>query len=283
MLISVPALSQELNCKVSVNTQQINQTNKQVFKTLESSLQEFLNGMQWTSLKMRDNEKINCFFNIIVTSYKDNVITADIQIQSSRPVFNSAYETTLLNHQERRVSFPYLENEPIFFNESVFTSNLSSLVAYYAYMIIGFDMASFEENGGEKYFQKAFSVVLNAQNAGDDAWLQNGRNNRWQLASDLISEENKKFHKIFYNYHRLGLDKMADSPQVKEDISKCIINLKDLATTRFTSSLTQFFVNAKIDEIVQIFSAGVPIDTKQLQDALGRIAPTHTEKLKNIR
>ena len=186
-LLGLGSFAQELSCKVTINTQRVNQTNQRVFTTLERSLQEYINRKAWTELKVKENERIDCSLVFTVSSYENNVLVADVQIQSSRPVYGSTYQTPLMNYQEKGVSFSYLENEPIYFNPNSFTSNLSSFVAYYAYIIIGVDADSFAPDGGKPYFEKALSVVLNAQGSGDSAWLQNGDNNRWQLVTDLLS------------------------------------------------------------------------------------------------
>ena len=128
MALCIGVSAQELSCNVTINTQRVNQTNQKVFNTLQKSLQEFVNKTQWTDLKVRDNERIDCSFVFTITSYENNNFVADVQVQASRPVYNSAYQTSLLNYQEKGFSFSYLENEPLFFNSSTFTSNLLSLI-----------------------------------------------------------------------------------------------------------------------------------------------------------
>ena len=187
LIFTMKANAQELSCRVTVNTQRINQTNQRAFVTLQRALQEFVNKTQWTDIKARENERINCSFVLTLSSYENNNFKADLQVQASRPVYGSTYPTPLLNYQEKDITFSYLENEPIYFNPNTFTSNLSSIIAYYALIIIGLDADTFAPNGGNPYFEQALAVVLNAQSSSDSAWQQNGSNNRWQMVTDLLA------------------------------------------------------------------------------------------------
>ena len=146
-------------------------------RAAEKSVQELVNRTQWTSLKVLPNEKIQCSLVFTITNYENNQITADVQIQSSRPVYNSVYQSNILNYREKSVTFTYLENEPLFFNSNTYTSELTSLVAYYVLLIIGLDADTFALGGGNSYYQEALSVVLNAQVSGNIAWQQLGDNN----------------------------------------------------------------------------------------------------------
>ncbi|MDO4881004.1 MAG: DUF4835 family protein [Capnocytophaga sp.] len=284
VLASSFGFAQELACKVAINTQQVNQTNQKIFQTLEKSLQEFINQTQWTSIKTLPNERIDCSFVFTITKYENNDFQADIQIQSSRPVYGSAYQTTVLNHLEKGISFSYLENEPLFFNPNSFTSNLSSIIAYYAFIIIGLDADTFAENGGRPFFENAFSVVLNAQSSSDRAWTQTGENNRWQLATDML-EGFAPFHKTMYEYHRKGLDIMAsDQKGGKENITNAILNLQQLKSGRINNFPISLFFNAKNDEIFQIFSSGKPTENIQkIKEVLDNLAPLYLEKWQKIK
>lgn len=284
MLISSFSIAQELLCKVTINTQQVNQTNQKIFQNLEKSLQEFINQTQWTSIKTLPNERIDCSFVLTIKKYENNDFQADIQIQSSRPVYGSAYQTTLLNYQEKNIAFSYLENEPLFFNPNSFSSNLSSIIAYYAYIIIGLDADTFAENGGQPFFKNAFLVVLNAQSSTDRAWLQTGENNRWQLATDML-EGFDAFHKVMYEYHRKGLDFMANDIKTgKENIANAILELNKIKNLRINNFPLLLFFNAKSDEITEIFSAGKPIDNVQkVKETLESLAPLYFEKWQKIK
>lgn len=284
-LLGLGSFAQELSCKVTINTKRVNQTNQRVFTTLERSLQEYINRKAWTELKVKENERIDCSLVFTVSSYENNVLVADVQIQSSRPVYGSTYQTPLMNYQEKGVSFSYLENEPIYFNPNSFTSNLSSFVAYYAYIIIGVDADSFAPDGGKPYFEKALSVVLNAQGSGDGAWLQNRNNNRWQMVTDLLSNDFSAIHNVLYTYHRQGLDLMGTDPQkAKNGIGEALLMLNQLNYSRINRFMAQLFFDAKSDEIAQILLSGKPIEKrKEVQEVLLKLAPTHAQEWGQIK
>ena len=284
-LLSWGIFAQELSCKVTINTQRVNQTNQRVFATLQRSLQEFINRKAWTDLKTRENERIDCSFVFTISSYENNMLTTDVQIQAFRPVYGSGYQTPLMNYQEKGVTFSYLENEPIYFNPSNFTSNLSSFIAYYALIIIGIDADTFAPDGGKPYFEKALAVVLNAQGSGDNAWLQNGSNNRWQMITDLLSDDFAALHKVLYAYHRKGLDLMSqDTQKAKNGIAEALIELDKMDNSRINRFLAQLFFDAKADELVQILSEGKPLEKRQeVQKVLLKLAPTHAQQWGQIK
>ena len=285
LIFTMTANAQELSCRVTVNTQRINQTNQRAFVTLQRALQEFVNKTQWTDIKARENERINCSFVLTLSSYENNNFKADLQVQASRPVYGSTYPTPLLNYQEKGVTFSYLENEPIYFNPSSFTSNLSSFIAYYALIIIGVDADTFSPDGGKPYFEKALAVVLNAQGSGDNAWLQNGSNNRWQMITDLLSNDFSAIHKVLYTYHRQGLDLMSqDTQKAKNGIGEALLMLNELNYSRINRFMAKLFFDAKTEELVQILSEGKPLEKKQeVQNILLKLAPTHAQQWGQIK
>jgi hypothetical protein len=279
------ANAQELSCRVTVNTQRINQTNQRAFVTLQRALQEFVNKTQWTDIKARENERINCSFVLTLSSYENNNFKADLQVQASRPVYGSTYPTPLINYQEKDITFSYLENEPIYFNPNTFTSNLSSIIAYYALIIIGLDADTFAPNGGNPYFEQALAVVLNAQSSSDSAWQQNGSNNRWQMVTDLLAEDFVGFHKALYTYHRQGLDLMAqDIQKGKNQIGAALLELSQINNSRINRFVSQLFFDAKADEISQLLSGGKPLDKKEeVRAVLLKLAPTRAQEWNQIK
>lgn len=276
--------SQELNALVSINTQKISVTNKSVFKTLEKSLQEFINKTQWTNQKVRENERIQCSFTLVINKYEGNRFEASLLVQSSRPVFNTSYQTPVLNLQDKDVFFNYQEYEPLSFNENTFESNLTSVVAYYVYLILGFDANTFSESGSHHYFTQAQNVVISAQSSGFGGWTDDGSNNRWLLVNELLSENYQNYHKTWYQYHRLGLDVMSgNEKQGKEEIQKAILLLEKIPSLRLNSYAMNLFFNAKTDEIVSIFSGGSIFNTASLKEMLSRIAPSQIVKWNQIK
>ncbi len=285
LIFTMTANAQELSCRVTVNTQRINQTNQRAFVTLQRALQEFVNKTQWTDIKARENERINCSFVLTLSSYENNNFKADLQVQASRPVYGSTYPTPLINYQEKDITFSYLENEPIYFNPNTFTSNLSSIIAYYALIIIGLDADTFAPNGGNPYFEQALAVVLNAQSSSDSAWQQNGSNNRWQMVTDLLAEDFSGFHKALYTYHRQGLDLMAqDIQKGKNQIGAALLELSKINNSRINRFVSQLFFDAKADEISQLLSGGKPLDKKEeVRAVLLKLAPTRAQEWNQIK
>lgn len=283
-LITTSISAQELNCLVSVNTQQVNQTNQQIFKTLEKSLQEFVNRTQWTSLKVLPNEKIESSITFTITNYENNRFVADIQLQATRPVFASVYQTNLLNYRERNVKFSYMENEPLYFNANTFTSDLTSAIAFYVYIIIGLDADSFSLFGGTPYYRQALSVVQNAQISGDTVWQQTGKNNRWQLVTDLLSNQYITYREVLYQYHRLGIDKLTSDETSKQEIANSLLQLQKLKSGQLNNFMLQLFFDAKTDEIVNLFSEGNPIsNSSELKNILTSLSPLQAEKWQKIK
>lgn len=282
--ISCLSVSQELNSKVSVDSRQVNLTNKSVFVTLEKSLQEFINNTSWTNLKVRENEKIHCNFTLIINKFESNRFEATLLVQSSRPVFNTSYQTPVLNLQDKEVFFSYQEHEPLSFNISAFQSNLTSVIAFYAYLILGFDSDSFSDSGGHSFFVQARNVVTNAQSSGYLGWTDNGSNNRWLLVNELLSDTYKNYHRAWYEYHRLGLDTMSsDEKKAKEAMQQAVLLLDKIPSLRLNSYAMNLFFTAKSDEIVSIFSGGSIFNTKDLKQTLQKIAPSQMTKWNEIK
>lgn len=278
------AHSQELNAIVTVNTQQVNLSNRSVFKTLEKSLQEFINQTRWTDIKVRENERLRCSFTLVITKFENTRYEATLLVQSSRPVYNSAYQSPIFNLQDKEVSFEYQEFAPLSFNESSFESNLTSVVAYYAYLLLGFDADTFSEKGGHPYFTKAKQIANLGQNSGYEGWIDNGRNNRFSLINELISENYDDYHKTLYQYHRLGLDQMSSNEkQAKETIQNAILLLDRIPSLRLNSYAMTLFFNAKTDEITAIFAGGAMVDTKKLKETLQKLSPTQNTKWGEIK
>ena len=276
--------AQELNALVTVNTQQVNQSNRSVFKTLEKSLQEFINQTRWTDLKVRENERIRCSFTLVINKLENSHYEASLLVQSSRPVYNTAYYTPVFNLQDKEVAFDYQEFAPLTFNENAFESNLTSVIAYYAYLLLGFDADTFAENAGRPYFLKAQQIANIAQNSSYTGWGDNGKNNRFLLINELISENYTDYHKALYQYHRLGLDIMStDEKGGKEAIQNAIILLEKIPSLRLSSYAMILFFNAKTDEIASIYSGGMIFNTKMLKEALMKLAPTQVTKWNEIK
>ena len=280
------ALSQELRATVAVNYEQVNNGNPQLFKNLEKQITEFLNNTKWTENEVKDVEKIECNFFINVTSYGSNNFEATLQVQASRPVFNSTLSSPILNINDKNFNFRFIEFENMIYDANNFSSNLVSVLAFYSNLIIGIDMDSFSKLGGTEYLGVAANIVNVAQSSGFKGWSQSesGNNNRNFLISDMLSNTFEPFRTAMYLYHREGVDKMAENIlQGKEGVSKAIQVLEEIQKTRTNSLITRTFFDIKADEIVSIFSGGPKMDVTKLVETLNRISPLNSQKWNKIR
>ena len=286
LCISSYSFSQELNCAVIVNSDQVDQTSQQIFKTLERSLNDYVNKTKWTNRAYKPQEKINCSMLLTITSFDSNSsFSGTIQVQSSRPVYNASYVTPVFNHNDRQFNFNYVEFEPLFYNPNSFESNLIGVITYYVNIILGIDADTFEKNGGTPYYEKAREVVNLAQGSGFVGWQQaDGNRTRWELIDNLLSNTFQEYRTAMYNYHRLGLDKMVDNASLgKQSIAGCMKMFEALVKRRPNSFLLQTFFDAKSQEILNVFSDGPKIDVVSLKNSLNRVAPFYANTWKEIK
>ena len=284
-LIAINVSSQELNCLVSINDEQVIGSNRQVFRTLETSISEFINQKKWTNRDFEPQERINCAMNIIITKRDNNRFEGTIQIQSTRPVYNSSYETPVLNLKDNDFDFQYNEFDQLIYNPTVFDSNLISMIAFYVYVIIGMDADTFALNGGQEYFKQAENAMLQAQQTGLSAWSNRvGEQNRFQLIDNLLSPDLRQFRSIMYNYHRNGFDILAQSDfKAKQTIESNVIALDKLFNRTIGNPLIRMFFDAKSDEIVNLYSDGPNTRTKQrMLVVLKKISPNNSSKWRKI-
>ena len=284
-VLSFHVTSQELNAQVIVNSDLVNQTNQQIFKTLERALKEFINTQVWTEKAFLNQEKINCSFVFNLSAYSNDQFEATLQVQSERPVFQTSYDSPILNFLDKDITFSYQEFQPLFFNESSFESNLISLISFYAYVIIGLDADTFLQNGGNRYFEKARQVLNLAQSSVRKGWKPgDGLRNRFWLVDSLRSNTFKEYRQTMYNYHRSGLDQLTNDPIAgKKALMLSIQNLEPLFQRRPNAFLLQLFFDAKVEEIVNLFKEGPKIDFKKTEDVLKKIAPFFGSRWKQIK
>ncbi len=285
-LYSSVGFSQELRATVAINYEQVNNGNPQLFKNLEKQVTEFLNNTKWTENEVKETEKIECNFFINVTSYGSNNFEATLQIQASRPVFNSTLSTPILNINDKNFNFRFIEFENMIYDAKSFTSNLVSVMAFYTNLIIGIDGDSYSKLGGTEYLKIASNIVTVAQSSGFKGWSQSesGNNNRNFLISDMLSTTYEPFRTAMYLYHRDGLDLMADNIKAgKEGVAKAIITLSEIQKSRPNSLLVRTFCDTKADELVAIFSGGPKMDIGPLVENLNKISPLNSQKWNRIR
>ena len=253
------AFAQELQAKVNVNHNQIQGTDNAVFENLQQTLERFINERQWTHLKFQKNERIVCNFNITVTQYdqSSNTFTCTALIQANRPVFNAAYSSTLFNIQDADFNFVFAQFDQIEFNEENIDNQLTALLGYYAYLIIGLDLDSFAPMGGEDVLQRCMNLTNNAQNLSFTGWkaFENSKN-RFAIINDYLDGAMKPFRQLQYDYYRLGLDEMANSVERgRTNITTALENnLKKAHEDKPMSLLPQIWTDYKKDELANIYS-----------------------------
>lgn len=276
--------AQELNCEIVVNSDQVNQTNQQIFRTLERSLNDFVNKNKWTNRVFKENERINARMFITVTQYESDRFEANIQLQSSRPVYNTSYDSPVFNYKDNAFNFIYQEFQPLVYNENVFESNLIAVMAYYIYVIIGLDADTFSLQGGDDYYRKAQNIVTQAQGTGAAGWSQEtGTRSRFELVDNLLNNSFREYRIAMYNYHRKGLDILGDNNSTgKQVIAGSLRLFETLIKRRPNAFLIQTFFDAKSEEIQKIFSDGPKVDIVRLKETLNSVAPFYSNVWNDI-
>ena len=277
---------QELNCLVIVNSDEIQNSNTQVYSTLQKSITEYMNNTRWTTNNYKPQEKINCAIKLFVKKEtSSNQFEIDFHVQASRPVFNSTYQTPIFNYIDNEISITYNEFESLIYNENSFESNLVSLLTFYAYTIIGIDADTFLPNGGEKFHEKAENVVNQAQQGGYSGWNRiDGNNTRYQLNENILSPAYKDYRDILYTYHLKGLDLMSDNKkEAKKNIADALMRLQNIYNRRSNAFLLRVFIDAKSEEIADVFSEGPRVNTAKLKEMLLKIYPTFNNEWEKIK
>lgn len=275
---------QELNATVTVNHSQVGNSNQAYFKTLEKSLKEFINNTSWTSKKFAPSERIDCVFFLNVSTYGNNTVSGSLQVQSSRPIYNSTYSSSVFSFNDKDVTFNYIEFETLYYNPNSFDSNLTSLVAYYVNMILGLDSETFSIGSGSGYFQTAATIASVAQQSTYRGWKQgDGTNNRYYLVNDIIAGSGAPYREALYKYHRTGLDIMAENvAQGRDGIFNALLELEKIHKSRPNSFLVRVFFDAKSDEIVNVYSGVTDKNKNKVVEVLNRIAPLSSSKWNSL-
>lgn len=286
VLVSFQTFSQELNAIVTINVgPKIQTTDRTVFRDMKNALQQFLNTRKWTNDAFQAHEKINCSLLININQMPSiGIFSASVQVQSARPVFNSNYTSLLLNFADRDWEFEYIESQPLEYNDNTYTNNLTSMLAFYAYIIIGMDYDSFGELGGTPYFQKALAVVNNAQSSNRPGWQAIGSTrNRYWLVENLINPQMTDVRKSLYSYHRLGLDTFEKTPdKSREIILKGLRDVKKARDVNPNAILVISFFDAKSKELANIFSDGALPVRREAYDLIVSIDPSNRSSYDKI-
>lgn len=281
LIISAALYSQDLNARVQILAPQLPNSNKRILDILETSMKEFLNGRRWTADALQPQERIDCNFVITITDWDGSSnFKAEAQIQSNRPVYNSSYSSTLLNISDKEFGFSYSEGQALDFSDQNYISNLSSILAFYAYIITGMDYDTFSKFGGSPYFQKALTVLNNAQNAPNPGWKAfENLHNRFWLIENLTNKTYNPIRESLYIYHRDGLDVMAENQSKgRKAVMSVLPQLQKIDKQKQGSVLNQIFFTAKSDEIVNILSSADSQDKIKAFNILSEIDPANTLK-----
>ena len=275
--------AQELQAKITINHAQVSGTEKGVFDNLQQTLQQFVNNRQWTHLQFQKNERIICNFNITVTKYDrdQNLFTCKALIQANRPVFNSAYTSTLYNNVDDNFTFRFAEYDQLEFNEQQIDNQLTALFAYYAYLIIGIDLDSFAPKGGEDILQRCMNLTNNAQNLDYPGWKAfSDDRNRYAIISDYLDGALEPFRLLQYDYYRKGLDEMANNAERgRTEITAALeTGLKKAKENRPLSLLPQIWTDFKKDELANIYRGkGTQKEKESIYELLFSINPSQNK------
>jgi hypothetical protein len=285
----VTAQAQEFNLQVRINAPALKTADPRSIVALEKAINEFFNDRKWTSDEYETEERIEGNIQInIKDDPQANSFVADMFITSGRPVYNSNYTSPILNHVDRDISFQYSEQDPLRDNRSVFTDNLSSILTYYAYIILGFDYDSFALNGGDEHFKTANNIVANIPpnvSSGDRNWSSlGGDRNRYWLIENVLNARMRRYRQAYYDYHRKGLDRMTDDAVVSKAIM--LSSIKEVAAVNEVypnAMLLQMFSNSKRAEILEVFKNSTKSEQRQVFDIMSKIDPAQSDFLKELR
>lgn len=285
LMLGYTVSAQEINSQVTIDAKQTGKTQLSVFKTLQRSLEDFINKTSWSRRDLPKGQRVNCSFFITITSYSSNVFKGSLQMQSSRPVFGSAMTTPIFNFKDDDFDFSYTEHQPFNFNPNSFESNLVSIISFYVYTILGLDADTFAPNGGADYFEQADQIASIAQQSNRSGWkASSGNNSRFELNKQLLSSNYSDYHQALYVYHRQGLDVMHDDVKAgKEGIADAIKLLNNVNRRRPNTLLIRSFFDAKANEVSTIFSGGPSIDIKAVVNDLNAMAPTFSKNWSSIK
>ena len=275
----------ELNARITINSDKVQGSDKQLFTTLQEALMEFVNNRRWTDATFGINERIDCSFTIIINEQTDNSFTGEIQVQASRPVYNSSYTTNLFNFRDTELNFEYTQFEPLEYTENTLNSNLTATIVYYIYIILGLDFDSFSPLGGRVYFDQAQQIVNLAQSQGSwNGWRAFEKDdNRHGLITALTDNTSETFRNFWYTYHRKGLDEMAGNPdRGRTTIIEALPALQEVKSVRPTSVLLRLFSDSKLDELVLIYSKATTQEKQAGYKMLFELYPTAGSRLESL-
>lgn len=281
-----PLPAQELNATVSINAQQIDASYRERFETLKEALEEFINSQEWTNCQFSHSERITCTFAITINEMPStDVFKVSLTVQARRPVYNASYQTVLINWRDDACTFPYQEGMNLVYNEFNLDNELIATIAYYCYLVIGLDFDSFSPMGGESYLRKCESIVSQMQSSDSQGWKAfDTKTNRHALVTALLDQNQQGYRQLWYDYHRKGLDQMAQSvDKGRAQITSSLSNLKDVRSADAMTPLLSLFISAKQDELCNIYSEAPMTEKKSVYELLSDLFPTYSNQLSSIK
>ena len=279
--ISFGMMAQDFQCQLSVNASKIAGSNRNRFNTLQQELYKFVNDRKWCQYTLKTNERIECAIMINITEMTGDTYEATLNIQLQRPIYGTSYKSPVLNFQDKNVKFTYEEGAPLEYAENTNLSQLTSLIAYYLNVFLGLDFDTFSMNGGSAYYEKAQAVVNACQNATEPGWksYETGQRNRYWMIENLTNHTYSKIHDFLYKYHRLGLDKMSESTDVgRASVLDAIRDLQKVNSQKSNIYIVQIMVQAKADEIVNIFKEAPPVEKNEVVRLMKQLDPSNGSK-----
>lgn len=285
MMLYSGSSAQEIFCNLQVNSDLIEGTDKRIFESMQTSLIEFINDRKWTGYDFKSEERIECNMVITIQSRPStNQFTARLNVVASRPIYGSTYNSTLLNYVDDDFAFEYIENQPLDYQDNQYMSNLSSVLAYYIYIILGLDFDSYSLYGGTPFYTKAEQIVSAAQESGQAGWnsFEDQRNRYW-LVENYLNQSYADIRTFFYEYHRIGMDEMSEKPdQGRAAVFKSLAYLQSAYDNRPGLFALQLVLDAKSDEFINIFKGGNPKEKEDSQKLLKNIDPANSSKYSKI-
>jgi hypothetical protein len=281
---TVSTVAQELKCKVQVNSNMVQGTNKQIFSTLEKAISDLMNTRQWSNATYAPNERVECNINIIIKTYANDIFSGEIQVQARRPIYNSSYFSSLFNSRDQNFTFTYIESQPLETNDQQISNNLIAVLFYYGYVVLGYDADSFSRFGGTPFFRRAEEITNAMQSATEPGWkaFESDRN-RYALINGILDERLQPLRELNYEYHRLGLDVMADNvDNGRAKIAEALPMLKNANDELPSNIAITTFLDSKLDEIADIFSKGLPKEKSDVYDLLMNVVPSMQKRFEKI-
>ncbi|MDD6581995.1 MAG: DUF4835 family protein [Bacteroidales bacterium] len=285
LMIMTALPAQDFQCQLSVNSQQIAGSNRNKFNTLQQELYKFVNDRKWCQYTLKTNERIECAIQITLSEMSGDTYTGTMTIQLQRPIFNTNYKSPVLNFQDKNVKFTYEEGAPLEYVDNSNISQLTSLIAYYLNIFLALDFDTFSLNGGEPYYTLAQGIVNACQTATEPGWksYETGQRNRYWMTENLTNPTYSKLHEFLYKYHRLGLDVMSESVDVgRASVLDALRDLQKVNSQKSNIYIVQIFVQAKADEIVNIFKEATPVEKTEVVRLMKQLDPSNSAKYNAI-